>query len=100
MSYIVFPGNVGNNESLRNVAERLGVPKKSTSSILRTFRQCEIQHIRTSNKTFKMLQNAKAQRPQAIAAFNIYNLEGAKAVVDAAQELESPVIIQVSARRE
>lgn len=31
----------------------------------------------------------------AIGAFNVYNLEGARAVVEAAEELRSPVILQV-----
>jgi len=42
----------------------------------------------------QILQRAR-QRRYAVGAFNIYNLEGALAVTRAAEELESPVIIQV-----
>jgi fructose/tagatose bisphosphate aldolase len=35
------------------------------------------------------------QHQYAVGAFNIYNLEGALAVVSAAEELNSPVILQV-----
>lgn len=94
MNYIVFPGNVGTNESLYHVAMRLGVPEKTNTSLLQqSIIDTSIQSIRNSNKTYQILSHAKSSH--AIAAFNIYNLEGAKAVVDAAQELNSPVIIQV-----
>lgn len=41
-----------------------------------------------------MLLNARSKQT-AIAAFNVYNLEGAKAAVSAAESLQSPVILQV-----
>ena len=42
----------------------------------------------------QILQRARQHR-YAVGAFNIYNLEGALAVVQAAEDLDSPVIIQV-----
>ncbi len=44
--------------------------------------------------TKDMLVKAKLER-YAIGAFNIYNLEGALSVIQAAQDLESPVMLQV-----
>ena len=38
---------------------------------------------------------AARQHKYAVGAFNVYNLEGALSVVNAAQELKSPVILQV-----
>jgi hypothetical protein len=99
MNYIVFPGNVGSNESLSQVAEKLGVPKKQNNqAAAELFKASEISHLRSVNQTFQLLHAAKTMRSKAtaVAAFNVYNLEGAKAVVDAAQELQSPVILQVS----
>lgn len=94
MSYVVYPGNVGSNEGLCNVAEKLGVQRKSNTIISSSSIQ-QIQSIRTSNQTFQLLQNMK-KKSHAVAAFNIYNLEGAKAVVDAAEELQTPIILQVN----
>lgn len=99
MSYIVFPGNVGSNESLSHVAEKLGVPMKCDKQIHQNsaarLRSSEIARLRAANQTFQLLNSAKT-KSNAIAAFNVYNLEGAKAAVDAAQELQSPVILQVT----
>lgn len=44
--------------------------------------------------THALLEQARREK-YAVGAFNIYNLEGALAVVQAAQELDSPVIIQI-----
>jgi len=44
--------------------------------------------------TAALLQHAR-MRGYAVGAFNIYNLEGAKAVVAGAEELRSPVILQI-----
>lgn len=46
------------------------------------------------SSTALLLQQARA-RGYAVGAFNIYNLEGAMAVVKAAEELQSPVILQL-----
>jgi hypothetical protein len=99
MSFIVFPGNVGHNETLCRVAERLGVERKvsvAASEVISTLSAKQIQTLRASNRTFQLLQRVKSQHStHAIAAFNVYNLEGAKAAVDAANELQTPVILQV-----
>jgi hypothetical protein len=102
MNYIVFPGNVGSNESLSQVAEKLGVQKKQNNQAVGEatvpLSSAEIAHLREENRTFQILCSSKTSRsePIAIAAFNVYNLEGAKAVMDAAQELQSSVILQVT----
>lgn len=44
--------------------------------------------------TRELLRRAQAGK-YAVGAFNIYNLEGATAVIQAAEELHSPVILQV-----
>lgn len=46
------------------------------------------------SSTAALLQRARAQG-YAVGAFNIYNLEGATAVVAAAEEMRSPVILQI-----
>ena len=97
MSYVVYPGNVGDNNGLCNVAEKLGVKRKFTSTSTNfnyPISTQQIQSIRASNRTFQLLQKEK-NNLHAVAAFNIYNLEGAKAVVDAAEELQSSIILQV-----
>ncbi|MCP4141223.1 MAG: class II fructose-bisphosphate aldolase [Chloroflexi bacterium] len=43
----------------------------------------------------KELLNDALQGNYAIGAFNIYNLEGVKAVISAAEKLKSPVILQI-----
>lgn len=44
--------------------------------------------------TKDLLKNAQDKK-YAIGAFNVYNLEGVKAVIQAAENLESPVILQI-----
>lgn len=43
----------------------------------------------------KTLLNTARENSFAIGAFNVYNLEGAKAVIEAAEELKSPVMLQL-----
>ena len=45
----------------------------------------------------EMLQNAR-EKHYAVGAFNILNYNSTKAVVEAAEEINSPVIIQTSAK--
>ena len=45
-------------------------------------------------KTTHLLHHAYINR-YAVGAFNVYNLEGTRAVIESAQELESPVILQI-----
>lgn len=50
------------------------------------------------NDTIKILsntQNESSLQKRAVAAFNVYNLEGAKAVIEAAEQLDTDVILQV-----
>ena len=44
--------------------------------------------------TKSILEKAQAQK-YAVAAFNIYNLEGNISVVNAAEQIEAPVILQL-----
>lgn len=115
MKYIVFPGNVGDNDALLRAAITLGVTPKgpsqhtptpstssSSSSSTSSTAPAAAAHTGTpsSKSSHSKLLNALsvAQLQQsAIAAFNVYNLEGAKAVVAAAELARSPVILQVDA---
>ncbi|KAL3697402.1 hypothetical protein R1sor_011478 [Riccia sorocarpa] len=74
LPYIVFPGNVGGPSALATVVQHWS---KSAS-----------------NATKDMLQAAKAGG-YAVGAFNVYNIEGIRAVVDAAEAERSPAILQV-----
>ena len=112
MKYIVFPGNVGDNDALLRAAITLGVTPKgpshhtptssSSTSSSTSAAPAAAAHTGTpsSKSSHSKLLNAlsAAQLQQsAIAAFNVYNLEGAKAVVAAAELARSPVILQVDA---
>ncbi|KAF8081353.1 hypothetical protein N665_0891s0028 [Sinapis alba] len=72
--YIVFPGNVGSSTALAEVV-------KSWSVV-------------AGRSTKELLLNAE-NGGYAIGAFNVYNLEGIEAVVEAAEEENSPAILQV-----
>ncbi|KAK1278673.1 hypothetical protein QJS04_geneDACA017166 [Acorus gramineus] len=73
--YIVFPGNVGGNNALaevyKNWAGSLRIPS-----------------------TKDLLLSAE-EGGYAVGAFNVYNLEGAKAVIAAAEVEKSPAILQI-----
>ncbi|XP_065849277.1 uncharacterized protein [Euphorbia lathyris] len=73
--YIVFPGNVGDTKALAEVVKSWSRPSKRSS-------------------TKELLQNAE-NGGYAVGAFNVYNLEGAEAVVAAAEEENSPAILQI-----
>ncbi|GAB4860535.1 hypothetical protein Ancab_035695 [Ancistrocladus abbreviatus] len=73
--YIVFPGNVGGHKALAEVVRCWARPARLSS-------------------TKELLLNAEKGR-YAVGAFNVYNLEGAEAVVRAAEEEQSPAIIQI-----
>ncbi|KAL3375227.1 hypothetical protein AABB24_006623 [Solanum stoloniferum] len=72
--YIVFPGNVGDSNALAEVVKRWAHPGRlSTKELL-----------------------LEAERGSyAVGAFNVYNLEGVEAVVAAAEEENSPAILQI-----
>ncbi|WVZ15797.1 hypothetical protein V8G54_013363 [Vigna mungo] len=73
--YIVFPGNVGNSTALAEVVKSWTYPIIFTS-------------------TKEILNNAE-KGGYAVGAFNVYNLEGVEAVVSAAEEEQSPAILQI-----
>ncbi|KAK7380086.1 hypothetical protein VNO78_32478 [Psophocarpus tetragonolobus] len=73
--YIVFPGNVGNCTALAEVVKSWTCPIRHTS-------------------TKEILNNAE-KGGYAVGAFNVYNLEGVEAVVSAAEEEQSPAILQI-----
>eukprot|EP01040_Poterioochromonas_malhamensis_P014407 gene14407-15944_t len=91
--YIVFPGNVGDDLALCRVASQLGVEYKK-SKVLHSNTVTNDHDSLKQDKLLKTLEEMRG-RKQAIAAFNIYNMEGAKAVVEAAEELKRPIMIQV-----
>ncbi|KAL0307905.1 UNVERIFIED_CONTAM: D-tagatose-1,6-bisphosphate aldolase subunit GatY [Sesamum angustifolium] len=72
--YIVFPGNVGDNKAVAEVVK------------------CWARPGRLSTK--ELLLNAE-NGGYAVGAFNVYNLEGVEAVVAAAEEQDSPAILQI-----
>ncbi|XP_031281953.1 uncharacterized protein LOC116140467 [Pistacia vera] len=73
--YIVFPGNVGDNNALAQVVKSWARPARLSS-------------------TKELLINAD-QGKYAVGAFNVYNMEGVEAVVAAAEEERSPAILQI-----
>ncbi|KAF9667517.1 hypothetical protein SADUNF_Sadunf15G0031400 [Salix dunnii] len=73
--YIVFPGNVGDSKALADVVKSWALPSRLSS-------------------TKELLLNAE-RGGYAVGAFNVYNLEGAEAVVAAAEEENSPAILQI-----
>jgi len=72
--YIVFPGNVGDNEALAKVAKTWARPPRCS--------------------TKELLDNAE-KGGYAIGAFNVYNMEGVEAVISAAEAANSPAILQI-----
>ena len=93
MHYIVFPGNIGDKDALARVAMKLGVKKLNEVSITATDKPARSAKPEDS-KMLNTLKEAQ-QKGYALAAFNVYNLEGAKAVVEKAEDLGSPAILQV-----
>ncbi|XP_057446914.1 uncharacterized protein LOC130738779 [Lotus japonicus] len=73
--YIVFPGNVGDSKALAEVVKSWTCPIRLSS-------------------TKDILKNAE-KGGYAVGAFNVYNLEGVEAVVSAAEEEQSPAILQI-----
>ncbi|KAH8487413.1 hypothetical protein H0E87_026106 [Populus deltoides] len=73
--YIVFPGNVGDSKALADVVKSWALPSRLSS-------------------TKELLLNAE-RGGYAVGAFNVYNMEGAEAVVSAAEEENSPAILQI-----
>lgn len=73
--YIVFPGNVGDSGALAQVVKSWTCPS-------------------TISSTKEILNNAE-KGGYAVGAFNVYNLEGVDAVVSAAEETQSPAILQI-----
>jgi len=104
--YVVFPGNVGDDAALSRVARKMGVSEKddrstSFSSVTvdtstgRTFSDTKKTDLKADKlQMLDTLRNAQKQGI-AVAAFNLYNLEGAKAVISAAEHFRVPVILQV-----
>ncbi|KAF7822231.1 putative oxidoreductase ygbJ [Senna tora] len=73
--YIVFPGNVGGSEALAEVVKSWANPIRLSS-------------------TKELLADAE-KGGYAVGAFNVYNLEGVQAVISAAEEEQSPAILQI-----
>ncbi|XP_060205429.1 uncharacterized protein LOC132633191 isoform X2 [Lycium barbarum] len=72
--YIVFPGNVGDSKALAEVVKNWAHPGRLS--------------------TKELLLEAESGK-YAVGAFNVYNLEGVEAVVAAAEEENSPAILQI-----
>ena len=115
MNYVVFPGNVGDADALLKVAITLGVSKKSTRRAGGLSEESTeggqgpekvaavappaspVTPASSAASSSKMLSSLTLALSEghALAAFNVYNLEGAKAAVAAAEFCQSPVILQV-----
>lgn len=72
--YIVFPGNVGDNSALAEVVEKWTCNPRSSAKDL--------------------LLNAE-KGGYSVGAFNVYNIEGVQAVIAAAEDQNSPAILQI-----
>ncbi|XP_062073864.1 uncharacterized protein LOC133778058 [Humulus lupulus] len=73
--YIVFPGNVGDSNAVAELVKSWARPARLSSA--------------------KELLLSAEEGGYAIGAFNVYNLEGVEAVVSAAEEEQSPAILQI-----
>eukprot|EP00192_Tetraselmis_astigmatica_P002253 CAMPEP_0117650246 /NCGR_PEP_ID=MMETSP0804-20121206/1438_1 /TAXON_ID=1074897 /ORGANISM="Tetraselmis astigmatica, Strain CCMP880" /LENGTH=1058 /DNA_ID=CAMNT_0005456107 /DNA_START=50 /DNA_END=3226 /DNA_ORIENTATION=+ len=74
MPYVVFPGNVGAETTVAEVVARLAMPPRPT--------------------TGDLMKRAAAGKC-AIGAFNVYDLVGAAAVVQAAEDCGCPAMLQI-----
>mmetsp|Transcript_35765 Transcript_35765/g.89858 ORF Transcript_35765/g.89858 Transcript_35765/m.89858 type:complete len:376 (-) Transcript_35765:29-1156(-) len=74
MPYVVFPGNVGTQAAVAEVVARLAIPARPTTA---------------------SIMAAAAAGRYAVGAFNVYDLVGASAVVAAAEECGSSVMLQI-----
>ena len=112
MPYVVFPGNVGDDEALLRVVRKLGVPDRPSATATSSSRQLHPKPVPPSTpqssaapvttfplraesaRLLDVLHSARSNQ-RAIPAFNVYNLEGASAVVKAAETMRAPVMLQV-----
>ncbi|CAM9427485.1 unnamed protein product [Chrysoparadoxa australica] len=95
LTYVVFPGNVGGPESLKEAMLKLGVAQRLTGERHGVGAKGQDGAEQAGQSlTLRILQTAEAQGG-AIGAFNVYNMEGVKAVLAAAEAAQSPAILQV-----
>lgn len=107
MPYVVFPGNVGDDDALLRVMRKLGVPDKAAnapSSQQQSQSSAPSTPSPPAGSTFPLraesvrlldvLHSARSGQ-RAVPAFNVYNLEGASAAVMAAEKMKAPVMLQV-----
>lgn len=93
--YVVFPGNVGSPQALLEAVQKLShhqasfSPPPSPSIPTRPLFTPS-----SSSRTLDLVEAARA-KGQAVGAFNVYNLEGVRAVVLAAAATDSSAILQV-----
>jgi len=94
--YVVFPGNVGSPQALHDAVQKLthhqasSLPSSSSSSSTTH----PLFTPSSSSRTLDLVEAARAEG-QAVGAFNVYNLEGVRAVVLAAAATDSSAILQV-----
>ncbi len=77
--YVVYPGNVGGADALTHIVTAF-LPEKGWTLMLVS--------------TAAMLQAAEAGG-YAVGGFNVYDLNGVKAVIGAAEAARSPVLVQI-----
>lgn len=93
--YVVFPGNVGDEKTLTQVVMDLGAKRKPSLLPSPLFLQPRRDNLVVDAKSLLAELRTAFMQQRALTAFNVYNLEGAKAVMQPAQRLHSPAMIQV-----
>lgn len=93
--YVVFPGNVGSTQALLEAVQKLSHHQVSSSPPLSSAIPTRPLFIpSSSSRTLDLVEAARA-KGHAVGAFNVYNLEGVRAVVLAAAATDSSAILQV-----
>lgn len=102
ISDFAFSGNVGDSKALADVVKSWALPSRlsSTKELLLV---STAQIIFFNSSSFQILTSSfwikNAEKGgYAVGAFNVYNIEGAEAVVAAAEQENSPAILQVRMR--
>ncbi|GJP41982.1 hypothetical protein CLOM_g1584 [Closterium sp. NIES-68] len=95
LPYIVFPGNVGSSASLADVVQRWRTDPITPPPAAPAPAPLGALSTPTPLLSTLDLVRAAAEGGYAVGAFNVYNLEGVRAVVRAAEEERSPAILQL-----
>ena len=102
LNYIVFPGNVGGSNALTEALLKLisqdNLNSKDDKNNAENKDRIPLRENNTKSNIesayIEMLSKAQSEK-RAIGAFNVYNIEGIKAVADAVISLNAPAILQL-----